>query len=265
MLKVHVLASGSRGNAAIVEDAESGLGVLVDCGICKRDFFARCDEAGFDVSRLAGILITHDHGDHTKGLPVVARGLAKLGLSPTVYALPRVVDASANVRDAAESLPLSVMSLGDCVSVAGMQAHVLRTSHDAAASCAFRFEGADGDALGYLTDSGIVTPEAHEGLSGVRILALESNHDLRMLEEGPYPFVVKRRIASDVGHLSNDQAAAELASLLSARLEAVVAMHVSETNNDYEAPVASLSSIVAREGHPARVLTAYQGRSVSVG
>ena len=74
MLKLHVLASGSKGNAAIVENAESGAGVLIDCGICKRDFLERCDEAGFDPARLEAVFITHEHGDHTKGLGVVLRG-----------------------------------------------------------------------------------------------------------------------------------------------------------------------------------------------
>lgn len=62
-LKLHVLASGSKGNAAIVENASTGEGVLVDCGLCKRDFFARCAEAGFDPARLSGILVTHEHTD----------------------------------------------------------------------------------------------------------------------------------------------------------------------------------------------------------
>ena len=86
MLKLHVLASGSKGNAAIVENAETGEGVLIDCGICKRDFLTRCDEAGFDPARIQAVLITHEHGDHTKGLGVVLRGLEKLGRAPLVYA-----------------------------------------------------------------------------------------------------------------------------------------------------------------------------------
>lgn len=76
-LALHVLASGSRGNAAVVEDTATGKGVLVDCGICKRDFFARCDEAGFDPANLEAVLITHDHTDHTKGLGVVLREIGR--------------------------------------------------------------------------------------------------------------------------------------------------------------------------------------------
>ena len=67
MLKLHVLASGSKGNAAIVENAETGAGVLIDCGICKRDFLERCDEAGFDPARLEAVFITHEHGTTPKG------------------------------------------------------------------------------------------------------------------------------------------------------------------------------------------------------
>ena len=83
-----------------------------------------------------------------------------------------------------------------------MQVHAFRTSHDAASSCGFRVE-ADGDAVGFMTDTGIVTGEADEALRDVRILALESNHDVQMLKDGPYPYPVKRRVGSDTGHLSN--------------------------------------------------------------
>ena len=68
MLKLHILARGSRGNAAVVENAATGRGVLIDCGICKRDFFSRCDEAGFDPAKLDAVLITHEHGDHDFGI-----------------------------------------------------------------------------------------------------------------------------------------------------------------------------------------------------
>ena len=93
MLRLHILASGSGGNAAIVENAATGEGVLVDCGICKRDFFARAEEAGFNLEKLRAVVITHDHGDHTKGLGVVLRGLAKAGAHPAVCASEAVFAA----------------------------------------------------------------------------------------------------------------------------------------------------------------------------
>ncbi|MFR1640442.1 MAG: MBL fold metallo-hydrolase [Eggerthellaceae bacterium] len=262
-MRLHVLASGSRGNAALVEDAATGASVLVDCGVCKRDFFARCDEAGVDPAKLAAVLVTHDHADHTKGLGVVLRGLAKEGVEPAVYVDGAVRAASKDVRAVEGACDLRALPIGGMLSLAGMAVHVFATSHDAASSCGFRFEGG-GDAVGFMTDTGIVTAAAHEALSDVRILALESNHDVRMLQDGPYPYPVKRRVGSDVGHLSNEQAADELDALLSNRLEHVVAMHISQNNNTYRLPADALGAVVERAGHGAQVQAAFQSMLVSV-
>lgn len=179
MLRLHILASGSGGNAAIVENAATGEGVLIDCGICKRDFFARAEEAGFDLGRLRAVVVTHDHGDHTKGLGVVLRGLAKAGARPAVHASEAVFAASAPLRDAVASVGAAFEPFGggDVLEAAGLAVRPFRTSHDAADSYGFRFDeaGGDRDSLGYMTDTGIVTDKAWEALSGVRLLALESN------------------------------------------------------------------------------------------
>lgn len=282
MLKLHVLASGSRGNAAIVENGRTGQGVLVDCGICKREFLDRAATCGFDLSGLAAVVITHDHGDHVKGLGVVLRGLAKAGVRPAVYASEAVLAASAPLRDAVASVGVScrVFAAGDRLPLAGLAVRPFATSHDAAASFGFRFDeplprvGEGGapevaaDALGFVTDTGFMTDEASRALAGVRLLALESNHDDRMLREGPYPYPVKQRIASDRGHLSNEQAARALVDLVHEGLEAVVAMHVSQENNTYRLPRETLERALA-EAAPAlapqvRVAVAFQDRPVTV-
>ena len=142
------------------------------------------------------------------------------------------------------------------------------TSHDAAASFGFRIEdAADGDAVGYLTDSGIVTAQAHAALRDVRILALESNHDPKMLAAGPYPYVIKQRIASNSGHLSNGQAAAELGTLVAESRTAglrlpqtVVAMHVSQNNNDYSLARRTLEAALGKADCHAETLCGYQAR-----
>ena len=292
MLKLHVLASGSKGNAAIVENAESGAGVLIDCGICKRDFLERCDEAGFDPARLEAVFITHEHGDHTKGLGVVLRGLAKLDCAPTVYMNRACVENSSTLQkitDGFQTAPLGAAltfsqdenenacrnGASTCdesvVHVAGLRVLPFATSHDAAASFGFRIEANDGDALGYITDSGIVTSVAHAALRDVRILALESNHDERMLKNGDYPYIIKKRIASELGHLSNPQATEELAALIAESRaaglrtpETVVAMHISQNNNDYDLPRAALEEGLAIADGNARILCGYQGRLTSV-
>ena len=305
MLALHVLASGSSGNAAVIENTATGAGVLIDCGICKRDFLARCDEAGFDPGRIQAMFVTHEHGDHVKGLGVVLRGLAKIGNVPPVFAagactanssaLAKVAEAF-DVRELTtacaqmDSRDMASAAFDDAtphdagsggveaagmhtagpggVEAAGMRIIPFATSHDAAASFGFRIEdAADGDAIGYLTDSGIITAQAHAALRDVRILALESNHDPKMLAAGPYPYVIKQRIASNSGHLSNDQAAAELGTLVAESRTAglhlpqtVVAMHVSQNNNDYSLARRTLEAALGEAGCYAEPLCGYQAR-----
>lgn len=264
-MRLHVLAGGSKGNATIVENVMTGEGILIDCGICKRDFLSRCDEANFDLRQLRGVFITHEHTDHTKGLGVVYRALAKLEVHPTIHVSDAVRDASRDIDELLERDLCDIHSFaaGDELDLAGFAIYAFATSHDAVQSFGFRIE-CGGDAIGYVTDTGVVMPQAHEALGGCRLLAIEANHDRTMLAEGPYPYPLKRRIASERGHLSNEQAAEELASLLHDGLTAVVAMHVSENNNDYELPVATLRELLAREGHSARVSVAYQRKLVSI-
>lgn len=264
-MRLHVLASGSKGNAAIVENVATGEGLLIDCGICKRDFLARCDEAGFDVRRLVAVLVTHEHTDHTKGLGVVYRGLAKLDAHPAIFTSRTIRDASRDICGLLDQDLCDFASFdeGDALSLAGFAVHPFATSHDAAQSFGFRVE-CDGDVLGYMTDTGVVTAAAHEALQNCRLLALEANHDTVMLADGPYPYPLKCRIASERGHLSNDQAACELTALLHDGLEAVIAMHVSENNNDYELPAAALQDALTRVGHSAAVRVAYQRKLVSL-
>ena len=147
MLKLHVLASGSKGNAAIAENAKTGTGVLIDCGICKRDFLERCDQAGFDPTGIEAVFITHEHGDHTKGLGVVLRGLAKIGCAPTIFANRACIDASSTLQKIADDFDISPLALGrGSIEAAGLNVLPFATSHDAAASFGFRIEASDGDA-----------------------------------------------------------------------------------------------------------------------
>jgi len=264
ILRLHVLTSGSRGNASIVENSDTGSALLIDCGICKRDFFERCTDAGFDPMRLEAILVTHEHIDHTKGLGVVLRGLAKLGSFPPVFASAPVRQASGEISSLQHVFDVQSFKAGDELLLAGLRIHPFQTSHDAADSFGFRVEDSHGDALGYMTDTGTVTSEAFHFLKDCRVLALESNHDSGMLQNGPYPYMLKKRIASDRGHLSNTQATDALESLLSNKLELVVAMHISENNNTYQLPKETLRGVLARNCHPSQVRSSYQYRVVSI-
>ncbi len=141
MLRLHILASGSGGKRCHCGERGDGRGVLIDCGICKRDFFARAEEAGFDLELRLAVVITHDHGDHTKGLGVVLRGLAKAGRVLRV----RQRGGGSRPRRRCAMLwlawaPRSSPSAGRCAEAAGLAVRPFRTSHDAADSYGFRFE-----------------------------------------------------------------------------------------------------------------------------
>lgn len=261
-LRIHVLASGSKGNASLVENIATGEGILIDCGICKRDVLSRSAEAGFDLGKLKAVLITHEHSDHTKGLKVLYRELAKRDLQVPLFANQATYAISKPIQEAAELTNVLALNTEVQLSLAGMQVFPFATMHDAASSFGFRI-WKDNDALGFMTDTGVVTGAAHEALKDCRILALEANHDPAMLKNGPYPRALQERVASDFGHLSNGQTSDELRTLLHPGLEEVIAMHISENNNTYRLSVESLRRAVQQEGHSATVVCAYQQRLVS--
>lgn len=234
-IHLHVLASGSKGNAALVEGPDGF--VLVDCGITRKSLVDRSRELGLDLGRVRAVLLTHEHGDHTRGLPVFAKHFD----SP-MFATAGTVGARKDLCD----LPFSIVGHADELDLAGMHVRLFPTSHDVCDPMCFRFE-TDDDALGYCTDTGVLTPEAADALFGVRILALESNHDERMLATGPYPAFLKSRVGGDHGHLSNAQAAEALRDLVDEDTETVVAMHLSQENNRPSVCIRTLAAAVGAE------------------
>ncbi len=235
-IHLHVLASGSKGNAALVEGPEGF--VLVDCGISHKALRERSRELGLDLGRLRAVLVTHEHGDHTRGLPVLAKRF-----DGPMYATAGTVGA----RKDLVGLPFSLVGHSCELELAGMRVRAFPTSHDVADPMCFRFE-TDDDVLGYCTDTGVLTPEAAELLFGARVLALESNHDPRMLATGPYPAYLKERVGGERGHLSNEQAAEALRDLVDEDTETVVAMHLSQENNRPSVCIRTLAEAVGAQG-----------------
>jgi len=237
-LRVVFLGSGSSGNAAAVTDGRTT--VLVDCGFSAREIARRLEAACIDASGVSAILVTHEHSDHVKGIDVFARRHAP---GCTVY-------ASAGTRRRTELSAIvetHVVRCGERLEIGSLTVTPFRTSHDAAEPLGYRFD-ACGDSLGIVTDTGVLTPQALETLAGVKALGLESNHDAGMLERGPYPAFLKRRIRSTAGHLSNADAADALERLASDDLGLVFGLHRSRTNNTAELAAAALSERLSRLG-----------------
>lgn len=244
-IHLHILASGSKGNAAVVEGPTGS--VLVDCGLSRKRLRERAAEAGCDLSRVEAILVTHEHSDHTAGLPVVCNHF-----DGPVFATA----GTASGRRTLAGLPFTLVDHDAELELGGMHVRAFPTSHDVNDPMCFRFEVRDDssngagelfDAVGWATDTGLITDEAFDALYGCRILGIEANHDRRMLASGPYPAYLKARVASAHGHLSNEQAAEALPTLVTHSTEVVVAMHLSQENNRPSLAVRALAQAVGAE------------------
>lgn len=225
MLRFRSLASGSSGNATLVEafDGLHRTRVLIDCGLGLRQLSAALAADSLAPSDLSGIFITHEHGDH---IGCAATLLARFGV-PLWTSAGTAHAISANRSSGA---PLHTVRDGDAFAIGGIQLQPFTVPHDAREPLQLRCT--DGDrALGMMTDVGHVTAHALASLAGVHALVLESNHDVELLARSSYPDFLKRRVGGPHGHLSNAQAAEALHALRHDRLNTVVAAHLSERNN----------------------------------
>jgi phosphoribosyl 1,2-cyclic phosphodiesterase len=222
-MRVGVLGSGSSGNATLVWAGDTR--VLVDAGFSARQIELRLARVGVEPGDIAGIVVTHDHGDHTRGMGVFAR---KHGTP--LYMTERTRDACASLFRGAEEVRL--YRPGQPFTVGDVRVEPFLTVHDAADPVGVALVDArTGLRLGVATDLGRPTAQIRHALQGCDLLVLEANHDEVMLATSVYPWAVKQRIASSHGHLSNQAAARFAAELVHPRLAGVVLAHLSHECN----------------------------------
>jgi len=230
-VSVSVLASGSRGNTAVVESSRAR--ILVDAGISCRETFKRLKLAGLEPKSLSAILITHEHSDHVYGLATLAKKLDipvfMTGATHQAWARP--------LRNDAGQLPklakLEIFSAGRQFQIADITVTPFTIPHDAADPVGFTFR-AEGAKIAFATDLGYMPASVRDHLRRCDVLIIESNHDLEMLRVGPYPWSVKQRVMSRVGHLSNDSLAQFFAEDYDGGASHIVLAHLSEQNNHPE-------------------------------
>ena len=222
MITLHTIASGSEGNCALLSAGDTHL--LLDAGISCRRIAAALDELGLAPADVTAVLITHDHSDHICGLDTMSRRWRT-----PVYASPAAARQLA-YRIAGVSPLLHEVPCGAPFAIGDFTVTAFPTSHDGHGGVDYRFD-CGGASAGALTDTGYVTDEARQTLSCVELLVLESNHDVERLRWGPYPYPLKRRILSDLGHLSNDAAAEFAAQLARSGTRQIVLAHLSKENN----------------------------------
>lgn len=218
-----MLGSGSSGNATLVWAGNTR--VLVDAGFSGRDLARRLEAVEVDADEVDAIVITHDHGDHTRGMGVFARrhGTPLYMTEPTRQACGKLLRGGEEVRT---YRPGRVFNVGD------VRVEPFITVHDAADPVGVAVvDECTGLRLGVATDLGRPTSQIRHALSGCDLLILEANHDEVLLHASPYPVSVKRRIASSHGHLSNEAAARFAVELLHPRLAGVILAHLSNECN----------------------------------
>jgi phosphoribosyl 1,2-cyclic phosphodiesterase len=228
-LRVYILASGSSGNLTLLETERTR--ILVDAGLGKRETLARLAAVGKDIDELDAVLITHEHTDHCNGLPQVL-GLWKAPLyvtEPTMDALQRILPDTFRKRlRRAETI-----EAGQRFVIGDIDIHAFAIPHDAADPLAFTFR-TNGSKVAVCTDLGYMPELVKVHLRETDCLILESNHDLDMLKVGPYPWVVKQRVLSRTGHLSNHAVSEFLADAdgFDSRARYLVLAHISQENNN---------------------------------
>ena len=218
-----VYASGSTGNCCLIR--HGGAGVLIDAGISARRICASLAESGLTPAALSAVFITHEHSDHIKGLSVFLKNTPVPVYAPETVAaaICRAVPGAAScVRLVAPETPFEI---GPFSVIA------FPTPHDTPQSVGYRLTS-DGGTVAVATDTGCVTDVMRRYLAGADVALIEANHDERMLLDGPYPYPLKRRILSPLGHLSNADCAVLAAELAAGGTGSVVLGHLSRENND---------------------------------
>lgn len=227
------LGSGSRGNATLIEAGATR--VLLDCGFSVKELERRLAQLDVAADSLDAILVTHEHGDHIKGVGALARRYRlPVWMTDGTFRQGRVGNLPDRRRFTSHQAPFSISDL---------EVAPYPVPHDAREPAQFVFCHA-GQRLGILTDAGTVTPHVTETLQACDALVLECNHDTRMLADGPYPPALQARVGGRLGHLNNRQAALLLENLEHGRLRHLVAAHLSEKNNTPELVRGQLLSAV---------------------
>lgn len=235
MLAYASFASGSSGNCSLITSGDTH--ILIDAGISARQITASLNNFGLTPDDLSGVFVTHDHGDHIAGLPMLCK---KFGVP---------VFCTAPVQDAIKiSQGCRVFRPGDGFDIGGMTITSYRTPHDSDESCGFRICSDCGRKLAYATDLGHVPDTVMQQLSGCDMAVLESNYDRDMLRLSSYPPIIKRRINGANGHLCNDDCAKTALILAASGCRTLALAHLSEENNSPDCAYSATFSALADAG-----------------
>ena len=227
------LGSGSKGNGTLIKSRTTT--ILVDCGFSKRETTTRLGIRGINPGSIDAILVTHLHGDHSRGVGVFTRAFPTNVFTSygSMYGRQKPLVSEHLFRPVESGIPFTI---GD------ITISPVSVPHDCVEPVQFVFE-CEGHKLGILTDIGHISSAVEEAYQGCDVILVESNHDTEMLWNGSYPWRLKRRISGDFGHLSNAQTIDFIDSVRSEKLNQVIIAHISEENNSQDVLRKAFSSL----------------------
>jgi phosphoribosyl 1,2-cyclic phosphodiesterase len=216
------LFSGSSGNSIFVSSGKTN--VLIDAGLPGKSIEKALSKIDVDITKIDALFVTHEHIDHIKGVGVISRRY-----NIPVYANSLTWSAMSKTIGKIKEENIKIIT-NKCVPIKDMDIISYKTSHDAASPCGYVLESSHKKVC-ITTDLGYVTNDIEEILKDADVILLESNHDTEMLKFGPYPYTLKRRILSNVGHLSNDDCGNTIVKISNDKYKSVILGHLSKTNN----------------------------------
>lgn len=240
-IRLTILGSGSAGNATCVEG--NGSRLLLDAGFSCRELGARLDAVGVRPAELDGMVITHEHVDHVRGAALFAKKY-----DVPIYCTPSTARAAG--LDRVDGAALRSIVPDEPFAVGGLRVNPFPVPHDAVETIGCTIE-CNGGRVGYATDFGHPADSVRRGLAGCDLLILEANHDIAMLQSGPYPEHVKRRVLGRHGHIDNQAAAGLASDVVSERTGRIVLAHLSTKNNRPDLALAAVGMRLERNGRRA--------------
>lgn len=224
-MRICPIASGSSGNCIYV--GSNNTHVLVDAGISGKKTIAGIESLDISMEDISAILVTHEHRDHTAGLGVLAR---KFHIPIYATALTnQAIQAAGDLGKIDDTLFHSITA-DTCFEIGDLHINPIHISHDAVDPVAYRFEN-NNKSIAVMTDLGIYDDYITKSLQDLDVALIEANHDVNMLQVGPYPYPLKRRILSERGHLSNEASGKLISDILHDGMKAIYLGHLSHENN----------------------------------
>ena len=224
MARFCTLYSGSSGNSTYIGTGTGG--ILVDAGVSCKALLTTLSARDIRPDTIRGLFLTHEHIDHIKGVRVLLKKYAI-----PLFASRETLEWLADRGELPSTGPVQEISASTVIAAGDMEIRPFATSHDSLSSFGYAVNLPDGRRISVATDLGYVSDEVHQAIHGSDLVLLESNYDEAMLRCGPYPYPLKRRIASDSGHLSNDSSALEARTLVDSGTTRLVLGHLSKENN----------------------------------